>query len=259
MPEPDRLQLDYAPAPPRYRAGLRRYFLGLILVAFAIVAVRCLPELIQRARLVWLQRQCFDEAHPLEGVVFDTRVGSLPGMHRSDPAFVQGSFATNDTPIAYVGRVPTRWQKYAPAINCIGTVFLGKMCSSAGHRRLVAVDLVASNSLPNTRAVYWKFSVMTEGTLSNGTWQQYTSEPATMDWFPTNDFEFETADSLREVSVRAGKIDPDHPDHFTIDVNVGSKLLVLDGWLRDDEMIALVRRQEKILTPPPPSSPASSR
>lgn len=221
-------QLDYAPKPTGLRGARARRWMhvagGLLLLA---VVLWLTPRAVHRLRVTYWQKQCMTYTAPADQVV-----------HETDPIEVARLLAP---PTPYLGSIATGQAFLIPAAyrnlvmsQSVGTAFLHERTSPQGERRLVAIDLFTTGIVPNnvmgfnatsfdpSRAVRGPRALLT---LTRGDGVTVTAQPG---------------DSFR---VFAGQPDQNDPSHFTIDYEHNGTRHTLDGWLKEDGLVMIEKRE----------------
>ena len=233
-------QLEYVPVQDFHRRIVRRVVFWIAVLAAGGILIAISPQIIRRARLLSLQRQCLEYTPTTGQIVFDTRLESMPSLPRSDPEYVTGQL---DDKRPYVGYIPAQWNRYCALMSATqpkaaGTAFLHEIRSPGGNQRLVVVSAYQLSNL-----CYFSGIVITPGSFHTA---PIVACENTATWFLHG-----------QSVVYAGQRDPGRPEHFSIEFLDGTRHEFLDGWLRDDDVMTLEFRRSP-LTPPSPPSPASS-
>lgn len=239
-------RIDYAPPQPvwRRRTAKRAFALILFLSIGALGTWKFGPLAWHRVSLVNAQRRCLQLQMPPKLVVFDNdpREG-LALRYKDDSQYYLDSAGP-------VGWCSQDWMKFIALLEPPGrrpsaTLYLGTRNTPAGAARLVVVT-----AYPDTSAGMPTLLISTT-VIEQGT----VLAPARQ--LPGAGVTFESRQPLLpncRVRYFAGQADAADSSHFTVDYEVNSEQYVLDGYLRDDDIVRLESRQ---LTPPAPSSAAS--
>jgi hypothetical protein len=131
------------------------------------------------------------------------------------------------------------------------TLFVHERKSRSGNRRLIAVDLVSVQSTTRELVV-----------------QARMFQPP-VGWAPAqlrrNDARvLELPRNARTLQVFQGAPDPQDESHFTIEYESSGRRGIIDGWLSDDDHVALEPREHPVTAPSSvktriPTSQATSR
>lgn len=218
MTDTDVLQIDYAPPLPVWSRRVVRQsasiLLSLIVVGGAVA--HWAPAAWAHQKLLSEYRRCQHYVATPDRVVYGQGFGSCGGNE-------------------YITPWDRFYAAYSPPGRQTGPVlFLHERTNSRGEHRLVVVEGWPVNG----RGFAVSASVLRQSSRL-ATPQMIT--PASLHLLPT----------LSEISgerlrLYAGQPDPMEPSHFTIRYEVNGTPGTLDGWLRDDDGVTLLRRE-----PPP--------
>lgn len=206
-------ELNYAPPPAwHYRRHLWRWLVVFAIVASLPLAAHWAAPLWRRAQLLYWQQQCLNHVDPSNTTV----------MQFDSTGLIQQPL------------VPQAWNKFytqlsPPGFRSAGTVFLHERISPAGHSRLVAIDLYLTNDgSGHLLAVGCGSRLIIPGNLLTDPLEIPTAD--TLNWMlpPTG-----------SCRVLAGIADPSNRAHFTFQLQTGADTFLIDGWLRDDDRIAI--------------------
>jgi len=221
--------LDYAPKPPIFlrQKSFRRACRIFGIVIVAVTAGKILPTLIYRMRLVYWQNRCLECALPASRVLTRT-----------------------------AGVVPREWTIFygllsPPGLKSDGTAFLHERHTPSGERRLLAIDLSF-----NGDTVGFHPRVFALGSLKR---PPVESQVPAIIGFKAG----------FAAEVEAGEPDTEDPTHLTIVVRCGdddirsassASVIIIDGWVGDDDYVLLQQRSEMHQpTPAPPPASGPSR
>lgn len=231
-------KLTYAPPAAWYR----RPFTGRLVtlacaLLFVIVALLWAPRCIRWARLLNWERQCLSYPNPPRVI--------CSVENPDDPA-------TSDSQIQRT-EPPECWKRFYSAISGAGiksegTVFLHERRAPSGASRLIAIDtVVQQRDQIATGISFYARSFARPGRFS------YPKEVSSLYYGKGNAPGFIAwHDSAR---VFAGRIDPENPSHFTMDVEIDGRRQTIDGWITDnDEDILLQERADTLIPSAPPSA-----
>jgi hypothetical protein len=222
-------QLEYAKRPSvTRRRWFRRAVVGLFIASVAMSAVWWAPPAWNRARLLYVQRQCMRYAAP-DGQLICAE--PLPYGGQTPPFTVA---ATDPNCFSeFVGR---GWGAAGTPIRVRAIVqgpvlFLHERRSKSGVRRLVVV-----RRTPPGGRMSWDIPLSFNVTLI---------EPAGLSGPPRMDG-FDLPDAVPPrfgdgspnpplLRLFAGQPDPADESHFTIEYEVDADRGTIDGWLRDSQ------------------------
>jgi hypothetical protein len=226
-------QLQYSPTPP-WRRGrrFRRILVLAVLLLLAATAVLWFPRVRNDVLVVYWQHKCLRHVVPPSTVV------------HAYPPFDEGERTG-------VRRVPREWSYLygalsPPGLRSEGTPFLHELRTPSGKRRLVAVD-VTEKPTPNSKYLTLAWRVIEPAgsplVLPRILRSSGSRLPVDVD-----------SGSFRVLS---GDLDSNDRSHFSFVCEYAGRQQVLDGWLRDDDSVAIELRPAPPVTPPAPASPAS--
>jgi hypothetical protein len=216
LPSPTPPTLEYAPlAPWHRRRGARRAMILATLLLAGLSAWRFAPGAWRHAQLLYWQDKCMNYTAPADQVVFSATDGSK--------------------------LVPEEWTRFyellsPPGQFSMGTVFLHERIAPNGNRRLVGVDVssMADSSL--------QFTFLYPRAFVPGT---AFSAPANCSHVSGGWIHFFESDKYY-----AGQVDDSDKSHFTLRLLRGQSETIIDGWLKDDDLVLLEARA----TPSPAST-----
>jgi hypothetical protein len=254
MPSTVPSRIDYATSnPPWHRR--RRWRRSLLAVGLIVVAGSAFwwgSPVARHVTLLRLQRQCMTHQLPKTLAVFEEDPQRAAQLLVADSRY--GRLHSSAAP---VGISAPEWDAVYAAVSPPGgfrfpTVFLHERRNSSGRKRIVAVVVGRWSLLPEKSPLFIAVKVLRPGSL--------VSPPALL--FEDMPFEQLPGQQYGSTRIYAGQADPADWSHFTIDydINGPNRILpfTLDGWLRDDDTVALqLRGPDPDVTPPPPASPAS--
>jgi hypothetical protein len=229
--------LDYAP-PPGHGRRIARSLLPLLVLALPLGAAWVMPY-VQRARELSLQDKCLDHALPPDTIVYT-----------DDPAEKERLLAAAGPDAGYTDRLPLLgptdavvhtppvWSQYEPTARAGGIAFLHRLRSPGGNTRLVAVDVrpTPKRDGPAELADVIGFGAQVIRPATPGGDRQHIQLRGQI--------------TLLEARVRkgdrfrlfAGQPDGTDPSRFTIRYTHNGTAGILDGSLRDDDLVVLAPR-----------------
>jgi hypothetical protein len=227
-------ELHYAPSTPSRRLHLVRWLLLSALLAAVVLSLRWAPILWRRARILYWQRQCMTYDAPQDAPVTGYRTRGR----------------------VTITVIPEPWQKLSQllspfgGVSSCGTAFLHERMSPSGHRRLVAVDLHLPGPLTghDTGLECDQNVLVPGGILSEPTASPYLHGG----WLPPQ----AVMSAGYSLTVFPMPIDTIDQSHIRFRVQEQNEELIVDGWLRDDDIV--VFDPPRPATPPAPPSTASS-
>jgi hypothetical protein len=227
--------LGYARPSPIYR---RRAF-NLCLVIAGVVAGVLMgmwrgPLLWHRIELLYWQHRCM-VANPADGGTVATDFGGTVSSYAGDAAFHR-----------FYGLLSPPGDRGTPI------VFVHEVRTPDGRSRLVAVQastldlgMNVGEESSKSLTVCFQSRVFSPGGLGHRPTEVLTRSPGSA-----------MAELVRPTRVNAGRVDPSDASHFSFDGTFGDDRFVVDGWLRDDDTVALQFRRNPAITPaPPPGTP----
>jgi hypothetical protein len=254
MPSPGPSRVDYAASSPpwhRRRRG-RRALLVMGLIAVAGSALWWGFGVGRHVTLLRLQQRCMAYRHPSTLAVFEEDPQRAAQLLAADSRYSRLHASASP-----VGISAPEWNALYESVSPHGvartaTLFVHERRNAGGRTRIVAVVLGRWSMLPEKSLLFVSVRVLRPGTL--------VSPPALL----FDDMPFEQLPGQQHGSTRiyAGQADPADASHFTIDYDIVAPdrvlRVTLDGWLRDDDTVALqLRGPDPDVTPLPPASPAS--
>ena len=219
-------ELHYAPPRSRRWRLARRFTVLLVISVVAFSGVWWFPRLRDNLLLFDMQQRCMSYAVPPSTAVHTALAASA---------------------VTPPGPIPPEWASFyaslsPPGFKSHGTVFVHAMQSKVGSRRLVGVDILSS-----VRTTDFCWRVIEPGSVIRRA-RLLQAGVQTLRW---DGYAFQ---------IGAGAADPDDPSHFTFSCTLDGTVHAFDGWLRDDDTIAIERRKTgQAITPPAPASAASLR
>ncbi|MCC7351941.1 MAG: hypothetical protein IT446_15380 [Phycisphaerales bacterium] len=224
--------LQYSPPPnvSKRRPLTRHLLLGGIFLVVVALYFRG-EEIWRQAQLVYYQHQCQNHLQAADQAVYEERPDGARRLvdrlqYLSSPAgaayYFDPDWADFNALLAPPGVAPNP------------TLYLHQRQTPDGRNRLVAVELLTVRSIGAARALDFSVRVIEPGYLS-----------------PPKDLSAGSGLVLGRVIVSsqsalrlfAGQNDPDNPSHFIIEYQEDdSRHRTIDGWLRDDDTVALEPR-----------------
>lgn len=234
-------QIDYEPRQLTHsqrRIG-RLFTVTVLILALSVAAYKAAPILWRHAKLSYWQHRAMTFQPPDRQIVYD-----------DDPAHYRklldsGEF--DELTGSYSGstaiRLEATWYEFAGAtlpydhVVMNATLFLHELRKSNGEARLVEIEggiprCVLDGPLPaGSRQSFglWCRVMRPAGMFSDP--QELSMTP-----FQVQCDSYSPTDRLRWF---AGHIDHNDASHLTIDYELNGKSFTVDGWLRDDDTIAL--------------------
>lgn len=232
-------QLDYATRPSlgrRIKARAGVLCVTTVLIVVILAGYRWGPYYWGKVKLLRRQRLCMQYTPPAGQMVYEEWPGAMV-LVPPDAEFAEYTWKL-DSRKALLWK-PKGWGALegSPKQSGVrllfstpnGIAFLHGRRSPAGHERLVAVLISTQGE-----------EVMLGGmAVIPGTWSEKPVWQADkLRWLRLSQ------DVERErLRITAGRADPADASHFTIDVRYGTRAGTIDGWLADDDTVALKPRQ----------------
>lgn len=224
--------LQYSPRPtgPRHKSHIQRLaWGGVFLIAVALYFRG--PDIWRQAQLVYYQQLCLSQTLPAGRIVYEERPADARQLvnqlqYRSSPAggayYFDPDWARFNALLAPPGVAPN------------ATLFLHRLRTPDGRSRLVAVELLTVRSIGTARALDFSVHVIEPG---------YLSSPKDLSAGAGLVLGQVIVSSQSTLRLFAGRNDPDNPSHFVIEYQEDdSRHRTMDGWLRDDDTVALEPR-----------------
>lgn len=213
-------QLQYQPAGIVARRKRINHILSLIVVVLISVLVfRLGPIGLRQAKLLYWQPKCLNYSPSGSLVVFSRTAGMSP-TYGYQPDWNEYCLLCGDSP------------------SFASPLFLHGRQSRGGEERLVMVFPGYDGSSYLLQAAVYK--------------------PATL--FSSTHFlrgsSLANAVSAQVLTIYAGQADEKDTSHFTIVADIDGQRTTFDGWLHDDDSVAIEKRESSPI-PPPTSSPAT--
>jgi hypothetical protein len=213
--------LNYAPTPPMHRRGsFRRWFYAIVLLAIIAPGWWWAPLAWRRTRVLYWQQKCIAYTAQPDQVIYDqaskTCVLSSAWSH----------FYTIISP---------------PGSRSDGTLFLHQMQKPNGERRLVVAEVDETNFNYQIAPPNFKIEVWTH-VFKLGT---FTEQPAEVSSYDRNHVVIGSTGYgtiLNATKVYAAAADPADPTHFTFRTSDQNGGHIYDGWLQNDESVAIGER-----------------
>ena len=233
-------QIDYEPRPVSYshrRVGRLATFVVLVL-ALSAAGYKATPTVWRRAKLLYWQHAAMSLDPPEHQLVYDDDPAHYQKLVQSDEfEELTGSFSRS-TAI----RLERTWYEFAdlafpPGAGSNATLFLHALRNSKGDSRLVELE----GGIPR-----W----VLDGPVPAGSRQSFSlwcrvmrparmlSDPQELNMTPFA-VQCDTYWPTDHLRWYAGHVDPSDPSHLTIDYELNGKSFILEGWLRDDDTVAL--------------------
>jgi len=227
-------QLDYAPAPSGLRSARARGWaiaIGAALLLLGMVWVT--PRAVRRVRVAYWQQQCLNYAAPADQVIYSNNPTDIVKL-LAPPTRYEGSVGAGQ---AFF--VPPSYGNYRGAMSLsrsVGTPFLHQRVTPQGKVRLVAVEFycIAANWTGQGTLMTLMAATFDPSGTVRGPRQIVTTT--------TGDGQTLRLSATDTVRVFAGQPDPNDPSHFTIDYDLNGTRHTLDGWLKDDGVVAIESR-----------------
>lgn len=224
--------LQYSPRPGwlHRKSPIRRLVWGGMFLIAAALYFRG-PDIWRQAQLIYYQRLCLGQTLSVGRIVYEERSGdarqlATQSQYRSTPAggayYFDLDWACFNALLAPPGIAPN------------ATLYLHQRRTPGGQSRLVAVELLTVRSIGTARALDFSVRVIEPGYLS-----------------PPRDLSAGAGLILGRVIVSAqsalrlyaGQSDPDNTSHFVIEYQENDgRHRTIDGWLREDDTVALEPR-----------------
>jgi hypothetical protein len=226
-----------------------RRLIRLSLLLLAIAAVRLSPMILRQVKAAYYFRQCLNFTAPPGQLVHENDPGKAAALVKSGKEYI---WSPNSFDAAMV---PEAWRNFYTAwsesgLVSDGTSFLHERQTPRGDRRLVAVDLDVTASFTHSPGFHIKVFASSGGV---GAARLRTASVRNLDlWLDQTRWRMVDNPPLRFFT---GQADPADLTHFTIPYILEEQRGVIDGWLKDDDTVALEVRP---VTAPAPSSRASS-
>ncbi len=225
------INLTYENAPSRARRWMRRAIMPAVLIATVVVAIFFGPTAIRRFQVLSVQRRAMNYLPAADHVVYETNPDRAGLLMRNRGDY----FALSSSGVPVIEFAAT-WRDFyrlaqPPGRKPAAVLFLHERRSPMGQRRLVAVDTLGSDSdgpLVFRAAVFRPGDAFAPpGILATCNWTQ-----------PLND-----RAAGRIVRIYAGQCDPGDDTHFSITWQTSSGNETVDGWLLNDEQVAMELRK----------------
>jgi hypothetical protein len=228
--------LSYAPILPWHRRPLvrRRIAMFVLLTVAVVTLVWRGPWALQRANLLWVQRQCMNHPAPAEQVIYATDPTDDPFARTEERALKQPP--------------PTYWTVYErslpPPVSVVAGTSLSPFDSSFDCTAPAPVFLHRRSAVGKERLIVMQFGgqilggkahqvvccrvIQPAGITSGPTllWEQSLIVVGSFEWTAT-------------VRMFAGQPDASDPAHFTVPVEVDDKRKIIDGRLQSDDTVKL--------------------
>jgi hypothetical protein len=232
--------IDYAPRSANY--GRQRLWRRVITVAVAAiivpVGIKCGVAAFWRAELLYWQGRALQHLEPADQVVFEGDAKQVAAFAKS-PDFILDGPGSN--PPCF--KPAHAWERFYALLSPPGrrlkpTWFLHELRNATGEPRLVVVEGDLSYyRKEGCGGVFLDPLVFRPGSAF--------SSPI--------EISSGSAGLFQDGVVRcyAGQADPADSSHFTITIVVGRQTKIVDGWLKDDDSVALKVREPAISYPRP--------
>jgi hypothetical protein len=202
---------------------------GVFLIALALYFRG--DDIWRQAQLVYYQHQCQYHVPTSDQVAYEERPdGARLLVDREQ-------YHTSPAGAAYY--FDPDWAAFnallaPPGIAPNATLFLHQRQTPDGRNRLISVELLAVRSIGTARTLDFSVRVIEPG---------YLSAPKDLSAGAGLVLGRVIVLSHSDLRLFAGRSDPDNPSHFTIEYQEdGSLHRTIDGWLRDDDTVALEPR-----------------
>ncbi len=242
-PSPPQVPLEYAPGAPPRRRKRRRQMLIVLLVACVTVATWWKgPGIYHRGMVMYFLHEAKVYSAPPDQVVYEedpaqqARLLKLPHYH----LLPSGNSSWNSYVAYWVppldGLTKMDWTVRAAP----WALFVHERRSPAGHRRLVVIWTAGNGIRPTATGATPdnQVGVMLVGTVIDGT---SSNEVALQEWLAPQSVA-ENRTTPLYLRFYAGQPDAADPSHFTIRYQIGDYSDALDGYLEDNDNIALFPR-----------------
>lgn len=231
--------LEYG-KPPRWYE--RRWLGALVFITIATILAACWHwrrAIGDHVALLQWQRQWMSYTAPPERVVFELDPVRIKSLLESDPRY-RSSGESTDRAFAWFN--PTSWTPNAPMRSEYdgigwepGPAFVHARRAVGGSTRLLSVG-IAELGLPCGIGFYAK--LVQPASIFSGPEAVRVPRQAAAYYFVLKEGE-----TLR---LFAGQADADDASHFTIDYEIGSSRGTIDGWLKRDDTVQMVPRDERV-------------
>ena len=227
--------LEYAPPlPVHHRRTFTRSLLAVLVLGLALAGPRWLPPAWRQVELLYWQHQCLTVTAPPDTAAVE-RDAAAPSAGYAGDADFRRFYALLSPP----------GDRGAPV------VFVHERRAPNGRPRLVVVqaytlDLgVADGDAADALTLSFQARVFRPGGIGRRPTEVLTRGSGAA-----------LVELIRPTQIYAGQCDPTDASHFTFNCVLGDRSFTVDGWLGDDETVALQVRRPSSLTPaPPPAAP----
>ena len=233
-------QIDYEPRPVSYshrRVGRLVTFVVLVL-ALSAAGYKAAPIFWRRAKLLIWQHAAMSLEPPEHQVVYDDDPAHYQKLLQSDEfEELTGSFSRS-TAI----HLERTWYEFAdlafpPGAGSNATLFLHELRNNKGDSRLVEIE----GGIPR-----WVLDgpVPAGSRQSFGLWCRVMrlagmfSDPQELSLTPFQ-VQCDTYSPTDRLRWYAGHVDASDSSHFTMEYELNGKSFTVDGWLADDDTVAL--------------------
>ena len=217
--------LPYAPR-GRWRWGLpRRYIVGGVVAALAIVAWRWGGDAARVAETVYWSRQCLRYAPPADLVVFEQDAQGIARLMGSGAGYHVSNAGEADPPHAWLSPAPyayipqSGWEPYV--------AFMHARQSADGPERLVVIEFLAMREPRGSdHTVLFHPRVFAASMLRPGKQVRRHDDTVRIRLGPDE-----------RLRLYAGQPDPADPSRFTIDCVVAGERGTIEGRLLADDVV----------------------
>jgi hypothetical protein len=215
-------QLDYAPPPPAHqRRSFRRW------IIYAVLALVVFSGWFWVPRIVWRVEMRYYYGHSLGHTAPQSLVAVEPDPAKAAALIAQGTHLPDISGNAVYVADSLAGMHWGVG-HC---VFLHGRRTPAGEQRLILVELMKVNSVPQLYARAIHLDLFSNPITTSANFHTLPPGPS----HPLPDV----------PRLYAGQPDPTDDSHFTIKYEYSDRSGILDGWLKDDDSIVIEPRNEE--------------
>jgi hypothetical protein len=275
----DSLQLDYAPPPggPSRRTA-RRWLIAALAVVALVAAANWLPDLVTRARLVWIQDRCATFAYPPGAVIYDSDPANRAALLKDASNYVPLDDTTIWLAPAVARREPPPWtnlksvlfgnRPFWPPGPAAPKALLHSLRNGLGQESIVAIIIapdVPGRSVPRR----WSGTPVVPVNPVDPDAPQPTGKtlgvvaalvrPGDRDnppaWDGNGTFLHGNFDPTRRLRFFAAQLDPLNPAHFTLPYEMDGQAGTIDGTYQPDGDVVMTIRDGPAKIAQDPATP----
>jgi hypothetical protein len=210
--------LDYAPRPPMHQRRIFRLIIGTFLfVAVLASGWFWMPSLWWQIELLYWEHECLAYVQASGQLVYDSASGRSLIPHEWEVFYSKYSY---------------------PGMRSDGTIFLGKLISPNGNRRLVAVDIADTYNLIGAKRAYPRVFQVNGISLTLVHPNQKSAE--FLGWIGSSMMPNSKTEKLQ---VFSGQIDSKDPSHVVFATRLDGRPKDFDVWLQNDDTVVIGERK----------------